>query len=193
MRTETTATEVETPRGSLYVTVRHARLDEWHEHGKGNTSALRPRLFVSSAPEFEAGPSASEHWKIRGRMYGVQRVLYFHDRTEHGDDRWHKDNRDWSGDGYRDDRNGQVKFMSATWDAIDAAVTAGMDAFTELHPAWVQLSEYLYYTGVADSERNKAEGLRNDAARHEHTARTMSSMGDQRMSRIPGALFDTVL
>lgn len=167
MKTETTPVPVHTPLGTLYVAIRRAREDSWHETGKGNVTALRPRLFVSTAPEFEAEPSASEHWTIRGRRYGVQCVFYFHDtpRFAHGDT-WHKDNQAWSGDGYRDDHNGPIKFQSATWGAIDAAVRTGLDAFTAMHPRWAQLSEYLTHDSDAKSAASEAEQLRREATQH---------------------------
>jgi hypothetical protein len=164
MKTETTPVPVDTPLGTLYVAIRRAREDSYHETGRGRVTVLRPRLFVSTAPEFEARPDASEHWVIRGRKYGVQKVFYTRDTPNNV---WHHDNRDWSGDGYRDDRNGEVNFRTATHNAIDGAVTAGLDVFATLHPQWAQVSEYLEHHAEAESAASKALTLRHEANKHE--------------------------
>lgn len=194
MKTATTATEVETPHGTLYVAVRMAQEDSYHETGQGYVTVLRPRLFVSTSPDFEAQPSAAEHWVIRGRKYGVQKVYVFNERhVEAGTDPWWGDHKDWDGDGYRNDRGGEVEWRTPTRTLLENTVKAAMNTYIAEHPEWAQLSVWLRHTYEANRLRDKVADLQAEIAKKVAEAEELNAKRVEIAEALSPATLDSVI
>lgn len=167
MKTQSKPVPVETTFGKLYVAVANADPNSYHERGRGNVTDLRPELWVATDAEFKADPNAADHWTIRGRAY----ALYYHVVRWRGE--WQRSHVPHDG-GFRDDRRGQVKHQTKTWDQMWEATVQGLDAFHRQTPGWEALSIYMLHEanergelGRALTARREAEGHDKEAAGHE--------------------------
>jgi len=193
MKTETTATEIETPLGTLYVAVRFAREDSWHDSEQGYVTEMRPRVFVSSSPDFEADTKAAEHWTIRGREYGVQAVFYFQPPTPYNKNHWHADHKDWRGDGYLNDRGIKLDWSTATSKLIDETVRTALDTFAAEHPDWAELSKWLRLAAEENKLRADAIALRRQADKMIEQANAVASKATPLYRAVSPKLLDTVI
>jgi hypothetical protein len=137
-----------------------AKMERFWDDGK-DVTALRPRIRVATDPTFEADPAADDHFIIRGRAYAVHRSFYFQ-ANHHTGDPWQMEDAPYRG-GYRNDRRAPVEFSQKTWDVINAAVIAALDAFVADHPEWRHFSEYLYWDGKENAARAEARDLERQA------------------------------
>lgn len=197
MKVDTDPIKLDTPLGALYVAVTTAKEDSFHDRGRGLVTELRPRLWVSTTPDFEADPHHAEHLTIRGRAYAVLRSFYFHDLSHITYDngvnagRWHRESAPHRG-GYRTDRGAPVEFRTATYELIDDTVTAALDAFAAAHPQWGELSCYLLLISQHRSEQGTAAVLRSQAAEHEARAVELYREAEPLINALPEALTDLI-
>ena len=161
MNPESTPHKVNTPYGVLYVAVMSVKEDSFHDSERGNVTELRPRIRVASDSAFEADPSGSDHWTIRGRAYAVHRTYWFHDMshityTNGGNaGRWHSEANPNHG-GFRNSMRKPVEVRTPTRDLMEKAVENALDSFATAYPDWVKFSEYLYLTAKEDLARMRA-------------------------------------
>lgn len=185
MRTQSTPVTVETEFGILYVAVACADPYSYHDSARGNVTDLRPEVWVATDAGFEADPNAFDHWTIRGRAYAVHYQMV-RDRGA-----WHFNHAPYAG-GLRDDRRGQVKFQSKTWEMMREAVLKALDTFHRQHPGWEELSLYMLHKANEDSERGKAEAARREAEKHDGAADGHRALKDKAGARVPGAMMALV-
>jgi hypothetical protein len=160
MTPESDPYKVTTPFGPLYLAVMPATMDTFWDNNT-RVTALRPRIRVASDPAFEADPAHPDHFTIRGRVYGVHRSFRFWPGHISGD-HWHKEDPPHGG-GYRNDKRKLVEFQTPTYNNIDAAVIAALDAFATDNPEWPHFSEYLYWDGKENAARAEARDLERQA------------------------------
>lgn len=194
MNPDSTPHRISTPYGALYLSIRRARQDHFHEEGRGDVTELVPRIRVASDASFEADPNATDHWTIRARAYAVHNVYYFKDLThvEYSDgrrgDRWHAEDAPYRG-GFRNDRRQPVDFRTATWDLMDKAVTAALDSFAADRPEWGRYSEYLYQRAQEETARMEIVQLESELDRKRGEADAFTCRAQALAVDLPGWCF----
>lgn len=194
MKMPTRPITLHTEYGALFVSVvaaieqRHYDVDE-----RRDVVTIQPQVYVSSTPEFAADPQTEDHWVIRKRRYAVLHKFRFHDLSHLANadgvpgNRWHMEDTPDRG-GYRNDRHAPVQVLSATWDLMDAAVTDALDAFDSAHPAWRDLSLYLWHKERQASAELKAARLRTELAKAEEKAQRYDEQGTAVAANTPAYL-----
>lgn len=181
MKTQSKPVAVETTFGKLYVAVANADPHSYHAMGRGNVTDLRPELWVATDAEFEADPNAADYWTIRGRAY----ALYYQVIRWRGE--WQRSHTPYNG-GFRDDRRGQVKFQTKTWDQMWEAVVEGLDAFHRQTPGWEALSVYMLHAANESGEQGKAATARREAEGHDKEAAGHRALKDKTGAGVSPAL-----
>ncbi|MET9119900.1 hypothetical protein [Streptomyces sp. NPDC004528] len=172
MNSETTPVTVETRYGKLFVAVIPALEKKYHSTERGNVTDLYPRVRVASDPTFEANSGHVDHWTIRGRAYAVHQTVYFDDLSDRewasgtNLDLWHSEASGY-GEGFRNDRRGQVEFRTKTYDLMRQAVADALDVFSEEHQGWEDFSIYLLKARYRRNELDQAARLRREAEEHQ--------------------------
>lgn len=197
MKTLTVPVPMETKFGLLYVTIGTAETREYHRQGHGDVVDVRPILQFSTNEEFDTG-QVRESWMIRGRAYSVNMHVFKEDFQElagaHGNprERWHRCGYQPYRGGFRNDRGGEVAFLSATYEAMWEAVKGAADEFEGANPQWGALSEYLMHRHHERGSLGKLKSAREEVERHEGEARRHRERCEETASRLPRSLRDTV-
>lgn len=181
MRTQTSPVLVETKYGTLYVAVASADRRSYRDMKRGDVTDLRPEVWVSTTPQFDADPGAEQHWTIRGRAYAVRCDVIFEERT---DGTWHRIRTPYAG-GFRNDRRGEVEFGTKTFDLMWEAVVTALDAFAARHPGWEDVSRYLLFSGDAARAESRAADARKEAAKHDADAANARMQGERFAGVLP--------
>lgn len=191
MKTETTPVKVDTTHGPLYIAVMPADRHSYYDSERGDVTDLRPFLRIATDPAFEADPTHTDHWTIRGRAYAVHYEVFFEDRTGiecangYQGERWHRSGYTPYRGGFRNDRRGPVEFGTATYTAMWAAVVDALDTFDASHPGWMELSRFLLLRAGAAGEADRAEEARQQAAKHDAEAVRLSRVAAEHSVKVP--------